>query len=45
MRSLFTLLELIYATLAEMKTRKANRNFTIPSSQTGKDESAFGLEE
>ena len=43
MGSLFTLLELIFAIFLEKNTRKTNRNASIPSSQTDKDESALVL--
>jgi len=44
MRSMFTLLELIFAIFLEKKTTKTtktSKNSSIPSSQTDKDESAL----
>lgn len=41
MRSMFTLLELIFVIFLEKSTKKTSKNSSIPSSQTYKDESAL----
>ncbi len=42
MNSLFMIIELILSIFLERVTRKDNKNSSIPSSQTEKDESALG---
>ena len=42
MNSLFMIIELILAVFLERTTKKNNKNSSIPSSQTDKDESALG---
>jgi hypothetical protein len=42
MRSMFLIVELMLSIFLEKTTKKDNKNSSIPSSQTGKDESALG---
>ena len=42
MNSMFMIIELILAIFLERTTRKGNKNSSIPSSQTNKDETSLG---
>ena len=45
MMSMFMIVELILSIFLEKTTKKDNKNSSIPSSQTGKDESSLGIRE